>query len=245
MKIIGRGMIAQSLHPYHDQAPDVVIFASGVANSLTSDQSAFEREYLLLADTLRFCRAQNSRIVYFSSGGAIYGPIDSLRNELTPTLPASKYGQHKLRCETMIIGAGVPYLILRLANLVGGGQNQSQLIPSLVQQVKNGRVTLFTRATRDLLDVEDFARFLLRLLETNPPNDLYVFASGQSTPVLKIAEEICSSLSLPAKFELVDGGDRQHFDVGKLNRILPEGMNFDADYFRSVLTKYILEYVAK
>ena len=238
-------MIARSLQPYHDQAPEAVIFASGVANSLTTDPSAYEREYLLLADTLRACAARNRRLVYFSSGGAIYGSTDAPRNETTPTAPTLPYGQHKLRCETMILQAGVPHLILRLANLVGSGQNQSQLIPALVQQVKNGRLTLFTCAARDLLDVDDFARLLLRLLDSTPSYALYVLASGDSIPIMKIAEEICHLLNLPAEFERVAGGNIQHFDVSKLRRVVPEEVNFEADYFRSVLAKYITEYSAQ
>ncbi len=76
MKIIGQGMIAQSLLPYRDRFPNAVIFASGVANSHTTDAQAYEREYQLLYDTLRICAAEDQQIVYFSSAGAIYGAMD-------------------------------------------------------------------------------------------------------------------------------------------------------------------------
>ena len=62
--------------PYRDRFPNVVIFASGVANSHTTDAQAYEREYQLLYDTLRICAAEDQQIVYFSSAGSIYGAMD-------------------------------------------------------------------------------------------------------------------------------------------------------------------------
>jgi nucleoside-diphosphate-sugar epimerase len=239
MKIIGQGMIARSLTPYLDQAPDTLIFASGVANSLTTDQQAYEREILMLTDALRCCQQQNLRIVYFSSGGAIHGSTNEPRNELTPTMPMTAYGKHKRACETAIINAGVQHLIFRLANLVGAGQNPSQLIPALINQIKRGRVTLYTKATRDLLDVDDFAHLLIHLLEKKPQSGIYTVASGQSIPIVSIAEEIRDLLSLDAEFDLVEGGDEQRFDIRKLKQVLPNSLNFDVDYFRSVLAKYV------
>ncbi len=245
MEIIGHGMIARSLEPYRERIPDAVIFASGVANSVASDHKAYEREYSLLADTLHYCQQQNKRIVYFSSGGAIYGATNGFRSETTPTFPNSPYGRHKLLCEAMITGAEVSFLLLRLANLVGASQNASQLIPSLMRQVRNGSVTVFTKATRDLLDIEDFAHLLVCLLETNPQSALFTLASGQSIPVLAIAEEIRGLSGLQAKFELIDGGDEQRFDIGKLSQALPLGLSFEYDYFRRVLAKYVPEYLSK
>ncbi|MFN8447784.1 MAG: NAD(P)-dependent oxidoreductase [Anaerolineae bacterium] len=234
-------MIAHSLAPYRDLAPDAVIFASGVANSLTVEPGEYSRECVLLTDVLRECRQQDRRIVYFSSGGAIYGTTSALRSETTPTTPMTIYGQHKLACETLIVDSGVPYLILRLANLVGHVQNASQLVPALIRQAKHGHLRLFTHATRDLLDVEDFANLLVLLLEAHSGSDLVTVASGQSIPVTQIAQTICDLLALQPEFERNDGGDEQRFDTSKLQRILPGSAHFAADYYRSVLEKYVAD----
>lgn len=242
MEIIGHGMIAQSLAMYVDQLPEVVIFASGVANSLTADPLVYEREITLLYATLRNCRQHAKRFVYCSSGGAIYGPVQGPRDEMTPTFPTSVYGRHKLLCEDAILNSGAPYLILRLANLVGHRQNRFQLIPSLIHQIQGGQMTLFAEAARDLLDVEDFAQILVCLLEAHRQNDLIVLASSHSIPVVTIAEELQRLLGLQANYQIAAGGDVQRFNIDKIKQILPHCIDFEPDYYRGVLAKYAPEY---
>ena len=90
----------------------------------------------------------------------------------------------------MIVNSGVNYLIVRLANLVGRTQNKSQLIPALVEQIKQGQVTVFAQAVRDLLDVDDFASILVWLLAADVMNDTLLVASGQSIAVGEIVREL-------------------------------------------------------
>ncbi len=196
MKIIGHGMIAQSLLPYHDRSSNAVIFASEVANSRTTNEQAYEREYQLLYETLHACTAEGKQIVYFSSAGAIYGETNSPRTETTPLFPTTAYGRHKLLCQSVIANSGANYLIVRLANLVGRAQNASQLVPALVEQIKQGRVTILAQAVRDLLDVDDFAKILLCVLAADLTKQTLLVASGHSIAVAEIVSEFSGYLVL-------------------------------------------------
>lgn len=245
MKIIGGGMIARSFQPYIDdpQLRDVVIFASGVSDSATTAPEAYIREQTLLFDTLRACEDSGQRLVYFSSGGAIYGPRNATRTETSPTYPTTDYGRQQLLCEGAIINSGAPYLIIRLPNLVGPNQRGGQLIPTLVHQAMNGHARLFTRATRDLLDVDDSARLVVGLLHNHVAGEIVTVASGRSLPIDQIFTEICAILSITPETERIDKGDTQQFDISKLRYLLGDTLDVDAligeDYLKRILLNYV------
>ena len=241
MKVIGRGMVAHGFTPYAETLPDVVIFASGVSDSTCTDLKAYARERHLLYNTLQTCHNNRQRIVYFSSGGAIYGHTDALRHEDTPTYPATDYGRHQLFCESVIINSGVPYLIVRLPNLVGPSHNTAQLIPALVQQARSGHARLFQRATRDLIDITDMAALTVRLLQTHTTNQLVTIASGISTPAIDLFAHIQAVLGTQAEVTLLDKGDQQRFSISKLCQLVDIVPPFPSDYHERLIRKYASE----
>ncbi len=240
MKIIGRGMIARSFAPYRDQLEDVVIFASGVSDSGENDPAAYARECDLLIDHLQQSIRDGLRIVYFSSGGTIYGSNDGLRDEQMPLYPHTQYGRQQLLCEALIRNSGARYLIIRLANLIGPDQNRSQLIPALVAQALAGKANLYKHATRDLLDITDFALIVIALLETLPPdgNDTIMVASGISLPVTELFATIQAELRTDARIQYHDRGDIQRFSIEKLRLNLHGQVHFDERYPLEIVRKY-------
>jgi nucleoside-diphosphate-sugar epimerase len=238
VQIIGNGMLARSLYPYQERFLDDVAFAGGVADSQLTDEAAYARERALLQATLNDCGQNGKRILYFSSAGAIYGSTEDVRDESTPLQPQTRYGEHKLHCETLIRESGVRYLIVRLANLVGAGQNQAQLIPALFAQVKTGRVVVQALATRDILDVNDFAHILSRLIPIVPDREVIVVASGVSVPVPDLVAAIQDISGQKARVELVQRGNPQRISIAKLQQLLPD-IRFGADYFRDVIQNYV------
>lgn len=239
MRVMGQGMVARSLYPYMESHADVVAFAGGLANSLTTDDAPYERELQLLHATLDECQSANQRIVYFSSAGAVYGATNRERTEDMPILPVTRYGKHKQLCEKVIRDSGVSHLIIRLANLVGKDQNPTQLIPALVHQVKAGHVKIQQNATRDVMDVDDFADVLNRLLAVSPDNETIIIASGQSIPVMDLVQAIQNSLQCKATIEISANGESQRFSINKLRYFLPD-VTFNADYYQSVIEKYVI-----
>lgn len=91
---IGRGNVASVL-PERD---DLFFFASGVSNSLCTDEVEFKRERDLLLD-----QYTGSHIVYFSSLSIFYKD--------------SPYTRHKLDMEAMVKENFPKYCIVRLGNL--------------------------------------------------------------------------------------------------------------------------------
>lgn len=240
MDIIGGGMIARSLAPYANEFADTVVFACGVADSSEQEQIQFLLEYDALYRVLKTCHDQDKRIVYFSSGGAVYGHTDAVRREITPTYPDTPYGRHKLLCETLVRNSAVQHIILRLPNLVGEGQNPRQLIPMLVGQIKQGHVTVFNRASRDLLDVEDMALILVQLLEAQRINESFLLnvASKQSVMIADIVWWLQTLLNRTPDIHLREIRDIQRFDTRTLLYSVI-GLPFPDFYYRNVLRKYV------
>lgn len=239
MQILGNGMLARSLQPYSGMTPATLAFACGVANSATQDLEQYQRELIMLEETLRMCVVTDTRLVYFSSGGAIYGDVSIVRDESTPTEPRTPYGHHKWMCENLIRSSDARYLIVRLANLVGSSQNAAQLVPALVNQVLSGRVRVQSLASRDLLDVDDFASILVRLLKVVPDRETLILASGVSVPIHEIVSEIACVLNRnDTVLHELPVGEPQIFSIAKLRGYLPD-VSFLPDYFRKVVEKYV------
>lgn len=109
-----------------NQGIDVVVhMASGLTPSNRHDD--FEREHVeIINPAFRLFReiaAVGIKLVYFSSGGAIYGARNGLYHENDTCAPKTYYGQSKLLLESQIkflaLAEGLRYLIVRPSNPYG------------------------------------------------------------------------------------------------------------------------------
>ena len=239
MEICGHGLMATALHAYRDRLPDVLAFAKGVATSAPLQVAAYDREARDLYEAIEDCRRDGRRLIYFSSGGSIYGPSEEPRAEDDSLFPVNAYGRHQVVCETVIRMAEVRHLIVRLPNVVGSGRNPAQLVPALVAQCLDGRVTVFADATRDLIGVDDTARLVVRLLEVAPDAGTVQVASGISSPVSALVAEVQRILGTSALEEVKPGGDRQWFATDRLVQLLGDEATFAADYPTMILRRYV------
>ena len=218
---------------------DEVVFAAGVNDSACVDEGAFNREVRLLTETLLQCVHDDRRLVYFSSAGQVYGEHAGLRNEITPCSPTTRYGIHKLACESLIRATDCSYLIVRLPNLVGQSKNRNQLIPQLILQAISGHATIKVRATRDLLGVDRLKSILLEILTTVSERETVVLASGISLSALEIFNEIQRILQCEANVKLIDSGDQQEFGTEFLRHLAPINSVFEPDYPYQLLQQYV------
>jgi nucleoside-diphosphate-sugar epimerase len=239
VRIVGRGLIAQSLAAGSGARVNAVAFASGVADSSCRDAGAFERECHLLASTIDDARSSGETLVYFSGGGALYGTWDLAARETGPAEPRTPYGRHQLECEALITAAGIPYLIVRLPNVVGSRANPTQLVPNLVRQVLGGRVTVQAKAARDLIDARDMAQLTHELLRRGSGRDLVNLATGHAVPVVEIVAGITAILGAQPAIDLVEAGMRQRFDTSNLQRIIGRDPFPDPTYYRGVLRRHV------
>jgi nucleoside-diphosphate-sugar epimerase len=239
MVILGRGLIARGLRPYEGRAPDVTVFARGVADSTTTDDREFSRECRLLYEAIAGCLRHGRKLVYLSGGGAVYGPFDGPKDERSPLFPRSAYGRHQVTCEAIVRASGARHLILRLPNVVGAPQNPMQLVPNLVLQALRGEATVYRDAARDLIDIADVARMIVGLAEL-VEDDIVVVATGRSTPVPRIFADIERILGTAARVTVLPGGESQRFGIGRLRELLPE-VAFDDRYASRLLARYVPE----
>lgn len=238
-KIIGRGIIAQGLAKLTKETNGTIIFATGVSNSSCDNQIEYDRECNLLYKTINYCQKNNQKLVYFSSAGTIYENSDEKKDEHSPLFPTSLYGKNKVFSESVIINSGVEYLIVRLPNVVGPKQNKNQLFSALVLQAINGNANIFQNASRDLIDIEDICDILNTLLKMDIKNEVIIIASGYSTPVLDIFNEILRVVGKKANITLSSGGNTQVFSNKKLNYLLSGKLKFTPVYYRHLIQKYV------
>ena len=86
---------------------------------------------------------------------------------------------------------------LRLFYVYGPGQKNASLIPHIIQSVKEGRMPdIQTPGNRnDYIFVEDVARAIAGVLESQPENSVYNIGSGHSTAVSDVVRITCEVMN--------------------------------------------------
>jgi UDP-glucose 4-epimerase len=141
-----------------------------VARSMRDPQHDLEVNAI---GTLRVVRAVKAagvpRLVFTSSGGAIYGDMEIADTEASPPKPLSYYGAHKLLAEQYVRWSGVDHAIVRPSNVYGPDQPtgvEDAVIAALVAAVRHSTVFVINgdgTQPRDFLHVADLVSGLLLL----------------------------------------------------------------------------------
>jgi len=223
--IIGNGLIANTFRE-NDQN-NVVFFASGVSNSLETDENQFLREENLIRKTI----AENPEklFVYFSTC-SIY---DSSKN-------GSKYVNHKLNMEHLVSTECKKYLIARASNAVGKGGNPHTLINFLIKSIReNHPVKVHIDATRNLIDVEDVREIILELMKKDRLNRIVNVAYLSDYPVIQIVAIVERFLGKNANVELVKAGQGYSIDIPEVENYFREkNLQDKENYLKNMLEKY-------
>lgn len=155
--------------------------ASDSTPGTTASQPALEAGLNLLP-TLRFLESLQKfpkvPLVYLSSGGAVYQPIESGGlKESSRAEPPSYYGAGKIAIENFINAFACQHngraLILRPSNFYGPGQHFRRgfgLVPTLFRHVANKTPVYIWgdgEIVRDYLFVDDFLLLCLAIVESN------------------------------------------------------------------------------
>lgn len=223
--ITGYGLIAKSLQ--FIDSDDVLFFASGVSNSLETRDSEFEREHALLKSNIE--SNPGKTLVYFSTC-SIY---DSSKNN-------SHYVLHKLKMEQIIAEKCDRYYILRVSNAVGKGGNPNLLINYLVREIQNNsKITVHTKATRNLIDVEDVSKITGEILKNFTPNQIFNLAYLQNFYIIEITETISEVLKKEPLLQLQNEGSSYEIEVSKIEHYFKENNLTDKNqYLSNLITKY-------
>lgn len=150
---------------------------------------------------------QVKRLVYASTGGAIYGePATLPATEETPILPLAPYGiskhvvEHYLYTYSKLYG--LPYVILRYGNVYGPRQSsrgEAGVVAIFCEQML-GKITptIFGngKKTRDYVEVSDVARANLRTLAAGD-GEIFNIATGVATTDYAIFVAVREALGIP------------------------------------------------
>jgi NAD dependent epimerase/dehydratase family. len=225
--VIGNGMIGKKFAPYRLNDA-FVIFASGVSNSKTIDDSAYQREKELLQSVIQ--ENTDKTLVYFSTC-SIYDPDEQ----------TSKYVLHKKNLEALIQKKCNQFHIFRVSNLVGISDNPNTILNFFIQHFKHKiNFDLWSNAARNLLDIDDMYRIVDHILQ----NRLYLckvlnIASPVTYSVKEIIAAIESLWNIKANYIPIEKGSRFIVDITAITPIIRElGIRFENDYLTILLKKY-------
>lgn len=229
--IVGNGLVANAFRDYDRE--DVVFFASGVSNSLETDQAQFDREENLIRKTIE--ENPGKIFVYFSTC-SIY---DSSKN-------ASFYVNHKLNMEHLVASDCEKYLIARVSNAVGMGGNPNTLINFLVHSISgNSVVKAHIDATRNLIDVEDVVKITMELLQENKINRIVNVAYLANYSIVQIITIVEDFLGKKAELELLKAGQSYSIDIPDVQLYFRKNNLQDKEnYLSGILKKYYQNYLS-
>lgn len=171
-------------------APSVLVHAAAqvsVTRSIADPQRDLDVNVGGTRNILAGAASTGARIVFVSSGGAIYGEADGATEDVLPK-PQSPYGRNKLRAEELVADSGLAYANARLANVYGPGQRaglEGGVVAIFIDAVLAGsHVAVFGDGgqSRDFVFVGDVVR-AIRMLASNPRSGTWNVGTGSATTV--------------------------------------------------------------
>jgi UDP-glucose 4-epimerase len=219
---------------------DVIYYLAHHNTPVNSDLDPANDAKLNLIPLLTFLRAVENlkscpKLVYFSSGGAIYGTSRERIpfREDQPCYPTCSYGLLKLAAEHYLrIAAGDGHLsavVLRAGNAFGTllPQHRMQgLIGVALNNVVHGRpVRIFgdPENVRDYIHLSDICDLALRVIESDQPFCVLNVGTGEGFSVREVLRMVETSSAAPIEiqFDPEPGGkltDWAVLDIGKARR---------------------------
>jgi nucleoside-diphosphate-sugar epimerase len=176
-----------------------------VQDSLDDPQTTFNNDVIGTFNILEECRKSNTKIVFMSTC-MVYDKANDKSGitELHPTKPASPYAGSKISGENMVLsywyGYKLPAVVVRPFNTYGPFQKtggEGGVVAIFVKQNLEGQALNIYgdgTQTRDLLFVEDCARFVVEAGYSDKVNGEIVNAGlGRDITVNDLAKLICTS----------------------------------------------------
>jgi len=203
---------------------------------------------------LKLSKLEPSLFVYSSTGGQIYGEVDSIPIKETVTCnPVSEYGRSKLRMEEITRAAhdSFPHLILRVGNPYGPYQeltNRHGVIPHLMRSVIQGRTfTVYGggETVRDYVYVEDTAESVACLIEQGAANETVNIGSGVGislSDLIELVKDVSGGELKTIDAEIRSSDVRLNvLDIGRLKELggyapkmkLEDGLRRTWEYMRA------------
>ncbi len=223
--VVGNGLIANAFKNFKED-DSIVIFASGVSDSLQTSPREFIREKDLLIKYF----SQKRKLVYFSTC--------SLSDE---SLSHTPYIHHKNEIENLIQERQESYIIFRLPIIVGQSLNPHTLTNFFYNKIVDNQIfQTHASSCRYLLDIDDAGKIIEMILNKNYfDRETINVTLNNRIRVTELVEIFEKVLHLQANHELVDKGACYNVDNSKIIELLDE-MNIDSgnDYNFQLIQKY-------
>ena len=147
--IIGNGLVAKSFKREKKFFKNIIVFASGLANSKNINKKEFVREKKLLK---KFLNIKKKKLIYFST-------LDIFRKK------KNAYTKHKINIEN-ILKKKKNILIIRLPQLIGKSNNKHTIFNFLNFNLRiNKKIKIFVNYYRNFIDVEDLIFYVKKLIK--------------------------------------------------------------------------------
>lgn len=194
----------------------VIHLACSLIPSSGYEEFIRERELNLTAGfelTRAMAQYGSRKLLFFSSGGAIYGNNGlSVNDETAPLSPLNHYGFAKLAMEEFIRfqarSQQIEYIIVRPSNPYGAGQNlfgkQGLIAVTLGKLIQEQAIEIWGdgKVVRDYLHIRDLCSAIQLLIESDITNETFNIGSGNGTSVNEVLQTIrnVTGNELPVKY---------------------------------------------
>jgi len=209
---------AQSRIDYKPHSQDILYFISTVDNYNVKTRPFLDIEtnLSLLIYVLEQCRDKYGKQFTFNfiSSWFVYGVPEYLPvPEVHPCDPKGFYSITKRTAEQLLQSYcetyGIKYRILRLANVIGIGDEKISLkknaVQCMIRELAQGRsVNLYaTPSIRDIVNVKDIVRGISLVLEKGELNRVYNIGNGIPVDVNELILGVVNKCKAPGKINLV------------------------------------------
>jgi UDP-glucose 4-epimerase len=185
---------------------DEVILLAYSSNILAANNYAeiLEKNVIPAVNVFNICLKKNIKVIYFSSGGSVYGKQNKLPiQENFDTNPISFYGLSKLTLEKFLIylsqNEKLNYLIIRPSNVYGYDKlyptcnSKVGFIHSSFNAIKEGKpISIFGESgmIRDYIHISDLVNGTLSILSNKINNEIFNIGSSVGSSNIDIFKDI-------------------------------------------------------
>ena len=174
-----------------------------VPRSFEDPINSFGNNVFLTIKLLSAAHLHGIKKFVFASSAAVYGNKEGILNEQDHTEPNSPYGLDKLTCEKYIQMYcqqwNIDYLILRLFNIYGKGQNPEYagvITAFNIAAQKQQPLIIYGdgEQTRDFINVNDVCEYIIKLTNSSIKNDIFNIGTGNSISINSLAKQFSNSI---------------------------------------------------
>ncbi len=215
--------------------PDDITLLAYTAAADRSDDDAYRRAYV---DGVRAvlaalaARGAPLRRVLFTSSTAVYGQTDgSWVDETSVTDPSGFSGQRVLEGERLVLGGGVPAVVLRLAGIYGPGRTR------MIDRARSGDAVALDEPVRwtNRIHRDDCAAAAHHLLLHPDGAGVWVGVDHEPTDERTVLDWLAARLGVPPPHRTIASGGRRRVVSNKRcsnRKLLAAGYRFRFPTFR-------------